>query len=524
MCGIGGVYIKNHKRNRLNALLYAHRIGVAQQNRGDFYSGMSWYKRAPRKDRDPFNVLVNEGSFLTAFGTPESYEFKNLIRTNNAKVATSHNRYKTEGKKKEGHPVVTRHDRAFKQFSLVHNGTMYKDHMKNQLRGDKANYIKRSDMDTEYARIMLARALKDFDNIPSIDDYVNIFSELSKKEFTPSYSFGFLDTNAQLIAVRDPQGIRPLCYFEDDEVFAFASQTDALLKTFSGRVGDSDIKMLEPGHMLVARKNKVTKHKFAESKKKSCCIFEAIYFMNTGGRFEDIMIQTSRNSLGEKLGSNPEVYQEMQKDIANGLEPVIAPVPGTGIPIANSVQEALYNTYNQFVPMSDVLIKVGAFRSFIAEGDKLEKVKFKFDVSHRLFKGKSVYLVDDSIVRGTTSKEITQYVKEVGGASKVNWLVAASPNRFPCFYGINMPTLDELIASNKTISQVREAIAADFLHYNSNEDMRDAVESCSELLGRKDFCDSCFTGDYPTREGQTMYWRAYRKAEKNGWKPNGFKN
>ena len=159
------------------------------------------------------------------------------------------------------------------------------------------------------------------------------------------------------------------------------------------------------------------------------------------------------------------------------------------------------------------MIKDGSIRSFIAEGNKLEKVKDKFDIPEGLVENGSLYLVDDSIVRGTTSRELTQYIKEVGKAQEVNWLVGAPPNRYPCFYGINMPTLDELVAYDKTEEQVRKEIKADRLLYNTVDDMLSAVSSCSKSLCSKDFCTACFTGKYPTEEGQLLYEKALQNKK-----------
>jgi amidophosphoribosyltransferase len=285
-----------------------------------------------------------------------------------------------------------------------------------------------------------------------------------------AYSLVIL-TKDKLIGVRDPMGVRPLCLGTIDGGWVIASESCAL-----GHVGATFIREIEPGEIVVINKSGVRSFT-EESPRKALCIFEYIYFARPDSVIQGKLLYPARQAMGKILAREYPV----DADLVMGV-PDSATAAGIGYAVASGI------------PYCEGLIKnryVG--RTFIEPDQRLRDlgVKLKFNPLAETIVGKRLIVVDDSIVRGTTTPKVVAMLKKAG-AKEVHLRICSPPIRHPCFFGVDMATRWELIAAQKTISEIREAIGADSLGYISIEGLIEAVGLPKDM-----FCLACFTGDYP---------------------------
>jgi amidophosphoribosyltransferase len=285
-----------------------------------------------------------------------------------------------------------------------------------------------------------------------------------------AYSLVIL-TKDKLIGVRDPMGVRPLCLGTIDGGWVIASESCAL-----GHVGAQFIREIEPGEIVVINKNGVRSFT-EESPRKALCIFEYIYFARPDSVIQGKLLYTARQAMGKILAREYPV----DADLVMGV-PDSATAAGIGYSVASGI------------PYCEGLIKnryVG--RTFIEPDQRLRDlgVKLKFNPLAETIVDKRLIVVDDSIVRGTTTPKVVAMLKKAG-AKEVHLRICSPPIRHPCFFGVDMATRWELIAAQKTIQEIREAIGADSLGYISIEGLIESVGLPKDM-----FCLACFTGDYP---------------------------
>jgi len=290
-----------------------------------------------------------------------------------------------------------------------------------------------------------------------------------------------LMTRDRVFAVRDPRGFRPLSMGRirngagsERDTIVFASETCAF--DLIGAEYDRDVK---PGEMIVVGPEGISSRFFAPETKQSSCIFEHVYFSRPDSVVFGRAVQASREALGRQLAKE------------SGIEAdIVVPVPDSG------VTAALGYAAESGLPFRFGLIRnhyVG--RTFIEPEQRVRDfgVKLKLNPVRSLLAGKRVVLIDDSIVRGTTSRKIVRMVRDAG-AAEVHVRISCPPTISPCYYGVDTPVKSQLIAANKTVDEIREYIGADSLAYLSLQGMR---EACAE--GEKTtYCTSCYTGIYPT--------------------------
>jgi amidophosphoribosyltransferase len=290
-----------------------------------------------------------------------------------------------------------------------------------------------------------------------------------------------LMTRDRVFAVRDPRGFRPLSMgrirngagSERDSI-VFASETCAF--DLIGAEYDRDVR---PGEMIVVGPEGISSRFFAPEMKQSSCIFEHVYFSRPDSVIFGRAVQASREALGRQLAKESGVEAD-----------IVVPVPDSG------VTAALGYAAESGLPFRFGLIRnhyVG--RTFIEPEQRVRDfgVKLKLNPVRSLLAGKRVVLIDDSIVRGTTSRKIVRMVRDAG-ATEVHVRISCPPTISPCYYGVDTPVKSQLIAANKTVSEIREYIGADSLAYLSLQGLR---EACAE--GEKtSYCTSCYTGIYPT--------------------------
>ncbi len=285
-------------------------------------------------------------------------------------------------------------------------------------------------------------------------------------------------TNEGMIACRDPLGIRPLVMGRLGDSIIFASETVAL-----DVVGAEYERTVEPGELIVVTNGEVRSHRpFAEQAARPC-IFEHVYFSRPDSIVDGSSVYTVRKEIGAQLAMENPVEADL-----------VIPVPDSGTPAAIG-----------YAQESGIPFELGIIRShyvgrtFIQPGDGVRHlgVKLKHNANKPLVNGKKIILVDDSIVRGTTSLKIVQMMREAG-AAEVHMRIASPPTQHSCYYGVDTPEREKLLAARKSIEEMREYIQADSLSFLSIEGLYRALGQSERDSVQPSFCDACFTGAYPT--------------------------
>jgi amidophosphoribosyltransferase len=376
--------------------------------------------------------------------------------------AIGHNRYSTAGSSvlKNVQPLLANY--ALGSIAIAHNGNLVNaEQMRNELETEGA--IFQSSSDSEVILHLIARA-------KSEDPYERITEAL--KDVRGAFSLVFLREN-EMIALRDPFGVRPLAIGKVDDAYVVASETCAF-----DIINAQYIRDVEPGEMVIINENGIRSIQALKSPRKAFCVFEFIYFSRPDSY---IYNHTCVNSIRKNFGKQLAIDSPADADI-------VIPVPDSGVPAAVGFAE------QSGIPFDFGLIRnhyVG--RTFIEPKQSIRHfgVKIKLNPVRCLLEGKRVVVVDDSIVRGTTSKKIIKMIREVGGAKEVHMRISSPPTIGPCFYGIDTPTRQELIASTHLVEEIRKYITADSLYYLSISGLRGIVPNPD------DYCTACFDNKYP---------------------------
>jgi len=287
-----------------------------------------------------------------------------------------------------------------------------------------------------------------------------------------AYSLTILTKDA-VMAVRDPYGVRPLCIGRlNGKAHVFASESCAL-----GVIGAEFVREVEPGELVVADKNGLRSHMVVNSPRHALCVFEYIYMARPDSQIGERLCYEARRGLGRQLADDCPAEAE-----------VVIPVPATGWPAAIGYAE------RSGLPFGEGLIRNWYVpRTFIQPDQRLRElgVRVKLNPLKEALKGRRVVMVDDSIVRGTTKRGIVKMIREAG-AKAVHVRISAPPYRWPCYYGVDTSNRSELIGARCSVEQIREAIGADSLGYQT-------VQGLLKGLGisRRKLCLACFTGRYP---------------------------
>jgi amidophosphoribosyltransferase len=493
-CAVAGAYLKRpNELSHGGATAAVYAMLCAQTNRGDLSSGIARYSPARPHLLD---VRRGKGTPDELFGKPGSTELTQFLSEYEGVAAIGHNRYATSGRNADlkaveyaAQPFLREHPKRCKEFAFCYNGNLPNDaDLRAALSGENDNYHFKTDTDTELIRVYVTRFLRDYDRRLLDDDYVSLFADLASR-FDGAYNIVFLDSNGTLAVCRDPVGFRPVCFGENDVLCATASESSALRL-----LGIEQVECLQPGELLLIDERGPRRRRFAQPRTAARCAFEIIYFMKSGSSFDGISVQRARERIGAELAK----VETLDMDDRT----VIAPVPKTAIPMRTGYVNGLLSRGKTF-RLVDALILEGHDRTFIADfgsQSRMARMQVKFDMTPGYLEGQDVVLIDDSIVRGHTSRALVRYIREYGRARTVHVRVGAPPNRFPCYYGINMPTRAELVASRQGVEDVRKEIGADSLSYISEEALlRALAEPSRELSGG--FCLGCFNGKYPTTAG-----------------------
>ena len=466
MCGIVGIVAKRHVNQTLYDAL------TVLQHRGQDAAGIATCE-GERLHQRKDNGLVRE-----------VFRTKHMLKLSGT-MGIGHIRYPTAGRASatEAQPFYVNSPFG---ITLAHNGNLInsKQLMRDVFRDDRRHI--NTDSDSEILLNVFAHELMKLGKL-RIDEN-DVFKAVSgvHKRCHGGYAAVAMIVGYGVVAFRDPYGIRPVCfgYRDSDEgrEYMVASESVAL-----DALGFELMRDLEPGEAIVIDTDaEIHTRQCAESPVYAPCIFEYVYLARPDSIIDDVSVYKARLRMGERLADRIlEAWPDHDID-------VVIPIPDT------SRTAALPLSYKLGVKYREGFIKnryIG--RTFIMPGQKERErsVRHKLNAIDLEFEGKNVLLVDDSIVRGTTSAQIIHMARDAG-ARKVYFASAAPPVRYQNVYGIDMPVVGELIAHNRTEEQVAATIGADRLFYQTVDDLIDAVRQGNPRL--RGFDTSCFTGDYVT--------------------------
>jgi amidophosphoribosyltransferase len=374
-------------------------------------------------------------------------------------TAIGHVRYSTAGSSvsKNAQPILIDYSRG--QIAIGHNGNLVNaNSLRRQL--ELAGSIFQTTTDSEVILHLIARH-----NEGRIEDA--ILGAI--KQIKGAFSLTILTEN-QLIGIRDPNGFRPLCIGSLEGAHVLASETCAL-----DLIGADFLREVEPGEMVIINKYGLRSIKYAEAKQ-AFCIFEFIYFSRPDSNYLGQNVHQVRKRLGAALAKEHPVKADLVMPIPDsGNSAALGFADGSGIPFEIGI------TRNHYIG-----------RTFIQPSEFIRDfgVRIKLNPIKKVLEGKKVVIVDDSIVRGTTSRSRIRTIREAG-AREVHMRTSCPPHKFPCVYGIDFPSQSELIAANYTVSEIASFLQADSLGYLSVEGM---LENTG--VDKNKFCTACFTGEY----------------------------
>jgi len=441
-CGVFGVYAPGEDVARLTFFAL-----FALQHRGQESAGIA------TADGKRLQVDARMGLVSQAF------DEASLSRLS-GDIAIGHNRYSTRGSSRKANAQPLLVGKGSNAIAIAHNGNIVNaEHLQKEL--SDQGYTFQTSTDTEViANLILSSPEKRW------EDRIRY----AMHRLQGAYSLTLL-TNNTLYGVRDPLGVRPLCLGTLNGGWVIASESCAL-----DHLGANVIREIEPGEIVSISANGV-KSEREEVERKAICIFEYIYFARPDSVINGRLLYPARQAMGEILAQEHPVDTDLVMGVPDSATPAaIGYSRCSGIPLCEGL---LKNRY------------VG--RTFIEPDQRIRDlgVKLKFNPLPQMLEGKRLVVIDDSIVRGTTTPKIVELLRRAG-AKEVHVRICAPPLRYPCFFGVDMATRWELIAAQKTVPEVRDFIGADSLGYLSIDGLVKAVG-----LPEDTFCLACFTGDYP---------------------------
>ena len=468
MCAIVGVASK-----KPNACLTIYNALTVLQHRGQDAAGM-----ATSDEYGHLCVHKENGLVRDVF---KDSDMLNL----NGSIGIGHTRYPTAGSYnfEEAQPFYVNSPYG---IVLVHNGNLVNTkQLRKEVFNDDLRHINTSS-DSEVLLNVFAHALQNNKNNKLTKE--NIFKAVEEvhDRVEGAYSVILMILGYGLVAFRDPNGIRPLVFgFKDENKCMFSSESVAL--ECLGYKVERDVK---PGEAIFVDLNgSLYKNEYKSKAVHSPCIFEYVYLARPDSTIDDINVYVSRLAMGKYLAEK--IKKELSSQELEDID-VVIPIPDTSrtsaVPLSILLNKKIREGFvkNRYIG-----------RTFIMPGQKTRKksVKQKLNTIKKVFENKNILLVDDSIVRGNTSKQIIQMARDAG-AKKVYFASASPPIKYPNVYGIDMPYVEELIAYNRTIPEISAEIGADKLIYQDLEDLISSVREGNNKI--KNFDTSCFNGEYIT--------------------------
>jgi len=444
MCGIFGIY--GHK----DAAKLTYLGLYALQHRGEESAGITSYNG-------------KKVSFHKGMGLVGDIFNENSLKSLRGHMAIGHNRYSTTGSShaKNIQPLLVNYKKA--PIAVAHNGN-FTNTVALHKELERAGSVFQTTIDSEIVIHLLARS--------NGGNYREGVVE-ALEPIQGAYSLVLMIGDC-LIGARDPHGFRPLCLGKFDGAYVLASETCAL-----DLIGAKYIRDIEPGEIVFINAKGLKSIKPFQRAKHSFCIFEYIYFARPDSNIFGHNVYLTRKRLGTQLAKE-----------ASASADLVTPIPDSGH------YASLGYAKKSKIPFEMGLIRnhyIG--RTFIQPSQFVRdfRVRIKLNPISEVLKGKKIAVVEDSIVRGTTSKSRIRTLREVG-AKKIHMRITCPPLKFPCFYGIDFPTKKELVASRRSVAGIKKFIGADSLKYLSLKGMLGSMP-----LPKNKFCTACFNGKYPVK-------------------------
>ncbi|RMF05682.1 amidophosphoribosyltransferase [Candidatus Woesearchaeota archaeon] len=464
MCGVIGII----GHDNVNTLIYDGLITL--QHRGQDAAGILTYNKR-------FHLVKDNGLVADIFGRDEMLELQ-------GNIGIGHVRYVTVGGgcAEDAQPFVVNSPYG---IGLAHNGNVTNfEELREELLMKNRRHVNSSCDAEAILNVFADGLLKHSSRKPTVG---SIFESVGRvfKRVKGAYSVVSIIGGYGLLAFRDPHGIRPLVFgkrkVNGKTEYIFASETVTL-----DILGFELIRDVKNGEAIFIDKDMRVHSRIVNRKEHTPCIFEYVYFARPDSILDEVSVYKTRLRLGDKLA-------EKWKKTKTKAD-VVIPVPDTSRP------SGLQLAFRTGIKYREGLIKnryIG--RTFIMPGQKVRKksIRFKLNPIKLEIRNKKVLLVDDSIVRGNTSRKIIEMVRNTG-AEKVFFASYSAPLKYPCVYGIDMSTKSEFIARGRSVKRIAEMIKADKLVYQDLEDMIEAARVGNPKI--KHFCTACFTGKYPTRD------------------------
>ena len=453
MCGVFGIH--GHEEAANIAYLGMH----ALQHRGQESAGL---------------VAVDDGRMRrhVAMGLVSESFNRDALAKLPGRTAIGHVRYSTAGSSelRNAQPFVFEY--AGGQIAIAHNGNLVNAaELKVELEAQGS--IFQTSSDTEVIVHLMARARE-----------ADILGKLTAalRRVRGAYSLVLTTHDGRLIGVRDPNGFRPLVIGRLKDAFVLSSETCSF-----DLVEAEYIREVEPGEIVMIEKGGMTSHRVSTdaSTKPTFCVFEHVYFARPDSLVNGKSVYRAREKMGQRLAQEAPIAAD-----------VVIPVPDSGVPAAIGYAKEIG------IPFEMGLIRshyVG--RTFIEPQDSIRHfgVRLKLSPVRSVVDGKRIIVVDDSLVRGTTSRKIVKMLRNAG-AREVHLRISAPPTTHPCFYGIDTPNRSELVAASHTIEEIGRYVTCDSIAYLSHDGMMSSVVGAGTGAG---YCSACFTGDYPVALGSS---------------------
>ena len=420
------------------------------------------------RGQESCGIVVNDDGVFSSYKdlglVSEVFSKDTIAHLSAGNMAVGHVRYGTTGgtTRNNCQPIEVNHQKG--KMALAHNGNLSNAlELRDKLELSGAIFLTTSDTETIAYVVTRERLVT-----PSIEEAV------SKAMYSLEGAYSLiLMSSTKMIAARDPYGFRPLCYGQmSDGAYVIASESCALTA-----VGAEFVRDVLPGEILVFSESGVESRKeHCDKQKRKICIFEYIYFARPDSVIDGVSVSKSRVRAGEILAEN----YPADADIVIG-------VPDSGLEAALGFSRA------SGIPYGIGLIKnkyIG--RTFISPGqnERMDQVRIKLSPVKNVIEGKRVVLIDDSIVRGTTSKRIVKLLRDAG-AKEIHMRISAPPFLHPCYYGTDIDSEENLIACYHSMEEIAEIIGVDSLGYLP-------LEKLNQMVDSKDYCAACFNGEYPT--------------------------
>ncbi len=457
-CGVFGIFTDDRRYDPAEATY----LGLyALQHRGQESAG----------------IAVSDGKgikFHKGMGLCSEVFKDNLGSLLGGHIGIGHVRYSTTGDSMadNAQPLVMSYRGG--KFAMAHNGNLINNTVLREKLEDEGTVFQTT-IDTEVMANLIARYSK--------HGMLKAISAMMKV-VRGAYALVIM-TQGELIAVRDPQGIRPLALGKLDNSYVVASESCAF-----DAIDAEFVRDIRPGEIIVINKNGLKSYQAQSAMDTALCVFEYVYFARPDSDIDGISVYRSRENMGTRLAQAFPIDADLVSDVPDSATPAASGYAAeSGIPYAKALAKNRY-VGRTFIPPSQALRERG--------------VKLKLNAIKRNVHGKKLILIDDSIVRGTTSRKIVEMLR-LAGAREVHMLISSPPVICPCFFGIDTPSHDQLVGSKNSVEEIRKIIGADTLHYLSIGDLLKTVEGAG-----CNFCAGCFNGQYPVdirralKETETM--------------------